>query len=131
MDIQEAPEDKPILTCGEVHLKGWGHETWIHNDSLYCGKLLFIKKDAIMSYHYHKDKTETFYLYSGKVVAILGTEDNEFFRVPTHIFRMEPGDVLELPSMTPHSIIALEDSLIMEVSTKHNEEDSFRIVKGD
>ena len=42
--------------------KSWGSETWLANSALYCGKDLFIKKGKWISLHYHKLKTETFYV---------------------------------------------------------------------
>jgi hypothetical protein len=42
--------------------KGWGREVWIANGKLYCGKILEIKKGKRCSLHYHKLKTESFYL---------------------------------------------------------------------
>ena len=44
---------------------------------------------------------------------------------------LTPGDSFEVPVNTPHRLTALEDSELFEFSTKHYEEDSHRIVKGD
>jgi hypothetical protein len=30
---------------GDTYEKAWGHELWIINNELYCGKLLVFKKD--------------------------------------------------------------------------------------
>lgn len=43
---------------GERHEKAWGHELWIINNELYCGKLLVFKKDKEFSMHYHLLKDE-------------------------------------------------------------------------
>jgi len=41
--------------------KIWGYELWIHNDEEYCGKLLvFEKKMANFSMHYHLKKKQTY-----------------------------------------------------------------------
>ena len=46
--------------------KLWGYELWIHNDEEYCGKLLvFEKKMANFSMHYHLKKKETWYIQQG------------------------------------------------------------------
>ena len=55
----------------KYHKKGWGYELWIHNDTDYCGKLLFFEKGKRCSFHYHKKKTETFYLQSGKCLSFM------------------------------------------------------------
>lgn len=47
--------------------KGWGREVWIANGDLYCGKILEIRKGKRSSLHYHKLKTESFYLRSGRL----------------------------------------------------------------
>src|ERR1700678_1697209 len=48
--------------------KGWGREVWIANGDLYCGKILEIRKGKKCSLHYHKIKTESFYLRSGRLL---------------------------------------------------------------
>ena len=58
-----------------VH-KGWGFEKWITNSEKYCGKLLYFVKDKGCSYHYHKIKTETFYLQSGAIKLFYGMDDD-------------------------------------------------------
>ena len=45
--------------------KTWGFELWLANTDLYCGKFLNFKKGASCSYHYHKEKHETFYVNAG------------------------------------------------------------------
>ena len=50
---------------------------WIHNDADYCGKLLFFEKGKRCSYHYHKLKTETFYLQDGKMLIMARDRDWE------------------------------------------------------
>jgi len=47
--------------------KGWGREVWIANGEHYCGKILEIRKGKRCSLHYHKLKTESFYLRSGRL----------------------------------------------------------------
>src|SRR5208283_5704492 len=52
-----------------VEPKGWGREVWIANNHLYCGKILEIRRGKRCSLHYHKLKTESFYLRSGKLIV--------------------------------------------------------------
>ena len=116
----------------EYHHKGWGYELWIHNDSKYCGKMLFFKEEKRCSLHYHKIKHETFYLQSGKMLLEYypEVEDGVMCGDRTETL-LTPGDSFEVPVNTPHRLTALEDSELFEFSTKHYEEDSHRIVKGD
>ena len=41
------------------------------------------------------------------------------------------GDVIDIPVGCPHKITAKTDSIIVEVSTHHENSDSYRIEKGD
>jgi mannose-6-phosphate isomerase len=106
--------------------KGWGEELWVHNDPLYCGKILRLKQGKRCSLHYHKRKTETFYLQSGRVRMELRHPDGRAEDVV-----MKPGDSLEIYPGLVHRFSGIEDSEIVEFSTQHFEEDSYRIEKGD
>ena len=112
----------------KYHKKGWGYELWIHNDTDYCGKLLFFEKGKRCSFHYHKKKTETFYLQSGKMLVLHAMIDE-----PEKPFEnlLTAGDVFEVPVGRRHQMIALEDCELFEFSTQHFEDDSYRVVKGD
>jgi mannose-6-phosphate isomerase-like protein (cupin superfamily) len=112
----------------EIHPKGWGYEKWIVNNQLYCGKLLFFNENKKCSFHFHKIKTETFYLQSGliKVLHSFGDDIRQ-----TEEVVLEPGDSFHVPVGLRHQMIALENSELFEFSTQHFEEDSYRIVKGD
>ena len=106
--------------------KGWGKETWIHNDEDYCGKLLYLTKDKKCSLHYHEKKKETFYILKGKVKMELyeGFKNKEKFE-------MNEGDVLVLLQGTLHQFTGIEDSIILEISTQHFDSDSIRVSQGD
>jgi mannose-6-phosphate isomerase-like protein (cupin superfamily) len=112
----------------EVHLKGWGHELWIVNNELYCGKILYFEKEKRCSFHYHKIKTETFYLQSGKVQIFYSEEDDLIIAENITLF---PGDSFNIPIGLRHQVLALEESVLFEFSTKHRENDSYRILRGD
>jgi quercetin dioxygenase-like cupin family protein len=123
----------------EFHVKGWGHEIWIANSELYCGKLLVVYKDLECSIHYHKLKDETFYLQDGLITMRLW--DLEDFNrahgpfeppVVCNEFLMHPGDRLVIPPNTPHQFEGVDPkSTIIEISTQHFEDDSYRIQRGD
>ena len=98
-----------------VHPKVWGEEHWIVNKE-YCGKLLIIHKGYRCSIHYHKKKDETFYLVKGKILM----EINGQPRV------MKPGDKQYIAPGTKHRFTGLEESELIEFSTHHEEEDSYR-----
>ena len=112
----------------EYHPKGWGYELWITNTEKYCGKLLFFNEGKKCSYHYHRRKTETFYVQSGKLILRHG-EDNDLDNAVEVL--LSAGDVFDVPPLLRHQMEAVEDTELFEFSTYHSEGDSYRIVKGD
>ena len=104
---------QPLCTVPKV----WGKEVWIVNNDLYCGKILYINAGACGSLHYHKIKYETFHLRSGHITIRVG--DVEYV--------MLPGMVIDLPPGTIHQFRASIDSEIWEFSTKHDDEDTYRL----
>jgi mannose-6-phosphate isomerase-like protein (cupin superfamily) len=109
------------------HEKGWGHELWIVNNELYCGKVLSIGAKKRCSLHYHELKTETMFLTKGRVEMTFGSLDMP----KQNIVVLEVGDVFHIPPFLVHQFLALEDSEIIEFSTQHFESDSHRLEKGD
>jgi len=119
--------DKSKKLTSEIVEKGWGKEIIFVNNDEYCGKLLCFNKGKKFSMHYHVQKKETWYVSKGKFILNWidienGTNYSEYLKV---------GDVITNERGEPHQLFALEDSEIFEVSTKHYDEDSFRICKGD
>jgi mannose-6-phosphate isomerase-like protein (cupin superfamily) len=112
----------------EEHIKGWGKELWIANNSLYCGKKLILNKGKKCSIHFHKLKDETFFIQAGKVQMDLYPDG---YPGPVKRLIMLPGDNLHVPQNLPHQFYGIEDSEIFEFSTQHFEEDSYRLLKGD
>jgi mannose-6-phosphate isomerase-like protein (cupin superfamily) len=108
--------------------KGWGREVWIANNDLYCGKILEIKKGKRCSLHYHKLKTESFYLHSGRL-RVLTKRSAE--AEATEEFELRAGECMDIPTGLVHQMEALEDAELFEFSTQHFDSDSHRLVKGD
>lgn len=115
------------FTKPELHPKGWGSETWIVNNDDYCLKLLEFKKGSRFSMHFHWLKREHWFCQSGKMLLRYFDLSNANEKTREVL----PGEVVGVPAGNPHQLIALEDSVIVEVSTKHIEEDSYRVEKGD
>ena len=111
----------------ERHDKGWGHEEWIANTDRYCGKLLVFNAGGRCSDHFHLAKTETWYVVSGTLG--LDYYDTTTGRGIYQLLRA--GDVVHIPAGQPHRLKAITDATIFEVSTPHDEADSYRIRKGD
>lgn len=121
--------DTKRLTISQVthHPKGWGEEVWIINNEKYCGKLLKFNKGATFSDHYHITKDEAWYVLEGK----LELRYYDLANADRLTVELMPGGVVHIPPSTPHQLVALEASTIIEVSTWDDPTDNYRIGKGD
>jgi mannose-6-phosphate isomerase-like protein (cupin superfamily) len=108
--------------------KGWGREVWIANGDLYCGKILEIRKGKKCSLHFHKIKTESFYLRTGKLIVRV-KESPESATIEE--FELVAGECMDVPIGLVHQMEAIEDAELFEFSTQHFDSDSHRLVPGD
>jgi mannose-6-phosphate isomerase-like protein (cupin superfamily) len=108
-------------------IKGWGHETIIVNSSEYCGKILHMNPKSQLSMHFHMKKEEHFYILTGSCELQLIYKDGE-----KESLDLRPEDVIRIPPGLMHSM-KTKDFLcnIMEISTTHHDNDSFRVWHGD
>jgi mannose-6-phosphate isomerase-like protein (cupin superfamily) len=115
---------KPV----QIVPKGWGREVWIANNDLYCGKILEIRRGKRCSLHFHKLKTESFYLRVGRLkVRVKESAESETMEE----FELRAGECMDIPRGLVHQMEALEDAELLEFSTQHFDSDSHRIVAGD
>ena len=94
--------------------KPWGYEHIYAVTPDYCGKLLFVRAGEALSLQLHRLKDETIYVHSGRARFEIGesAEQLEAAEVgPEESFHIRPGVV--------HRVLALEDTLLLEVSTPH------------
>ncbi|MBI4016507.1 MAG: cupin domain-containing protein [Candidatus Aenigmarchaeota archaeon] len=112
------PLESEINKGRERHEKEWGYEDWIENDEAinYCGKLLVLKRQYHCSLHYHKIKEETFYVNKGLVLMEYDGEK----------IVMTPGNSLRIRREKRHRFTGFSDAEIIEFSTFHRENDSYR-----
>ena len=96
--------------------KIWGKELWIVNNELYCYKKLHLLKGYQCSLHCHKIKDETFIIEEGKVELYYGDK----------ILTLTHGDKVRIKPNVYHKFVGKEHSLIIEISTTHMDEDSYR-----
>jgi quercetin dioxygenase-like cupin family protein len=92
--------------------KPWGEEVWFAETDLYAGKLLRIEAGQRLSIQFHKRKDETSYLLSGRLLVLQGPSAEALTSREVEAgtaWRNEPGLV--------HSIEAIEDSVVIEVSS--------------
>lgn len=87
--------------------KPWGREVWYAHEAEYAGKILEVAGGHSLSLQKHERKKETMYLFRGHVTlqlngAIINLTEGMCVTI-------RPGDV--------HRVEALEDAVILEVST--------------
>ena len=118
---------KPEVTGSCIVPKGWGEELIIENNDMYCGKVLIFKSGCKFSMHYHMIKDETWYVEYGEFIyRWLDTETAEL-----HENILHEGDVVRQRPGQPHQLEAITDGRIFEVSTHHENSDSYRVLPGD
>ena len=119
-----------MLTSSKIKFvpKGCGFEKWLVNNDKYCGKVLYFVKGKKCSWHYHKIKDETFFIQSGKILLKWSHQDDI---LEANEIVLEKGDTWHVDVGQRHQMIALQDTELIEFSTQHFDEDSYRIVKGD
>jgi mannose-6-phosphate isomerase-like protein (cupin superfamily) len=108
--------------------KGWGREVWLVNNELYCGKILEILKGKRCSLHFHKLKTESFFLRTGRLRVYVKESPTSG---TLEEFELVSGECMDIPRGLVHQMEALEDSELFEFSTQHFDSDSNRLVPGD
>ena len=94
--------------------KPWGWELIWAEAEQYVGKLLFIRAGEALSLQYHEVKDESWLVHEGRARLELGNVGDEL-----QVVDIGPGDALRYPPGTVHRVTALEDTLIVEVSTPH------------
>lgn len=110
MDI--TPEKLPVRVD-----KPWGYEIWWAWTDHYVGKILHVDAGHKLSVQYHELKDETSYVLNGRVYLHKGTTLDNLVATemePGQAWRNRPGEV--------HTIEAIQDSDVLEVSTPHLED---------
>ena len=97
--------------------KPWGYELVYAATEEYCGKVIFIRAGEELSLQFHREKDETIYVQSGRVEFEVGDPGKP---VDTEV--IAPGRAFHLAPGTVHRLRALEDTVILEVSTPHLED---------
>jgi mannose-6-phosphate isomerase len=87
--------------------KPWGREVWYADEDRYAGKIIEVTRGHALSLQKHERKKETMYLQSGRLL----------YHLNGHDFEMEPGQCITITPGDVHRVTALEDAVILEVST--------------
>jgi mannose-6-phosphate isomerase len=92
--------------------KPWGYELLYALTDRYCGKVIFIRGGEELSLQFHREKDETLYVQSGRVEFEIGDPGK-----PVDREVVGPGSAFHLQPGTVHRLRALEDTVVLEVST--------------
>ena len=106
--------DRLILRAADVRRvdKPWGGEMiWSVTDR-FAGKILMIETGRRLSLQRHERKDESWHVQEGRAALELGTVGSELSEQ-----EIGPGDTFHFAPGTVHRVRALEDTLIIEVST--------------
>jgi mannose-6-phosphate isomerase len=97
--------------------KPWGWELiWAETED-YVGKLLFVRAGESLSLQYHELKDESWLVHDGRAQLELGEVGGELETI-----EIGPGDAFRYAPGTVHRLLALDDTLVVEVSTPHLED---------
>lgn len=109
--------------------KGWGYELIFASYDNYCGKLLvFPKEGKSGSMHFHAKKQESWLIQQGSF--LLRKIDTKTAAITETV--LSKGDTVTHFQNEPHQVTALQDdSIIIEVSTHDDPDDSYRVFAGD
>jgi len=108
----------------DVREKYWGRiETILSNDV--AGKRILVRKGGQSSLEFHVEKRETYYIHSGflKLGLRIGRAEN-------HSIVLGPGDSYDVNPGVMHMRMALEDTVIIEASTRDCDADSYLVEDG-
>ena len=108
--------------------KTWGRELWLVNNEKedYCSKILEINEGGRTHLHFHMLKHETFYVLSGSLyLRLIDTSNAQEIEIV-----VQEGETIEIARGLPHKLMArLGDVKLIETSTYHRDEDSYRVFK--
>jgi mannose-6-phosphate isomerase len=107
--LQPSTFGSAVVRTPKIVDKPWGRELWYADEAEYAGKILAVREGHRLSLQYHERKKETLMVLSGSVKALLGDEEVVVY----------PGSAFTIAPNTLHRFTALQDTLLLEVSTPH------------
>jgi mannose-6-phosphate isomerase-like protein (cupin superfamily) len=109
----------------DVREKYWGRIETIASAEDIAAKRIFVRKGGQSSLEYHVEKSESYYIHSGllKVGLRIGRAENRSIV-------MMAGQSYDVHPGVMHMRIGLEDTVILEVSTRDSDSDSYLVEDG-
>ena len=92
--------------------KPWGGEELLAHTAGYALKRIHIERGSRPSLQYHQRKSESLHLLSGLLKIEIGQSKDMLVAD-----QLRPGETADVPKGTIHRVSALEDSVLIEVST--------------
>jgi mannose-6-phosphate isomerase len=92
--------------------KPWGSELWFAHTDQYAGKILRVRAGRRLSVQFHEEKDETSFVLSGRVIVSKGESPDTLTAQ-----ELGPGDSWRTSPRVVHTLEAVEDAEIIEVST--------------
>jgi mannose-6-phosphate isomerase-like protein (cupin superfamily) len=119
-------ESLPVIgqKTTDVREKYWGRIETIVSGEI-AAKRIFVRKGGQSSLEYHVEKSESYYIHSGllKVGLRIGRAENRsIVMVAGQSYDVRPGVM--------HMRMGLEDTTILEVSTRDSDSDSYLVENG-
>jgi len=108
----------------DVREKYWGRIETILSDDV-AAKRIFVRKGGQSSLEYHVEKSESYFIHSGllRVGLRIGRAEN-------HSIVMGAGESYDVRPGVMHMRMGLEDTVIIEVSTRDSDSDSYLVEDG-
>lgn len=97
--------------------KPWGSELWFAHTDRYAGKILRVRAGCRLSVQFHEEKDETSFVLSGRVIVSQGESPDALTDR-----ELGPGDSWRNSPLVVHTLEALDDAEIIEVSTPQLED---------
>lgn len=100
----------------------WADVLWTMVNRSYAGKKIFFKKGNNSSFHFHCQKIETYFVHSGKLLLRFRAGKGE-----DGYFVVNPGQAVDITPGLIHQAGGLEDTIVIEVSTRDSDKDAFLV----
>jgi mannose-6-phosphate isomerase len=97
--------------------KPWGYEIVFASTDRYCGKIIVVRAGEELSLQFHRSKDETIFVQSGRAEFEIGDPGGTL-----DVEVVAPGRAFHLAAGTVHRVRALEDTVLLEVSTPEIED---------
>jgi|TARA_R100001163_G_C5053926_1_gene190470 mannose-6-phosphate isomerase-like protein (cupin superfamily) len=120
--IRELPKVEKVVKQEE---KYWGYMSTLFDQDGYSIKKIFMRAGTQSSMEYHVHKKESYYIEKGqlKLGLRIGRGENKSII-------LNDGDVVHIPVGLMHMRMAIEDTIIIEVSTTDDDNDSHIVEDG-